>query len=253
MKNKYFQSYKLQESSIIDNSKTQSKIINKMFEYSKNLIKFHNENLIPKKYDYLIHPQNNQWIYITITTSPNTNHPYIIFANISTNIINMLIPYGNEEKQVSSSLQDIQSIISLCSSMEIYALYLSVLKSITLRKSAILDNDQYNLLKCENITNCVKKKNEIKKMKETQKYKVEMMKEYEIYYKKKAIVFLKIYFDLLTNQNYSNARDFLKGTTGKYFGKQRLNTFFKNSKTIIGHLHIFIPLYELGAFLASKI
>ena len=65
------------------------------------------------------------------------------------------------------------------------------------------------------------------------------------FYLQKAIEFIKTFFILLDNQNYDEAYEFLKGDSGKYFGKQRLNTFFKNTKSIIGHLEIFISLYQL--------
>jgi cystathionine beta-synthase len=62
---------------------------------------------------------------------------------------------------------------------------------------------------------------------------------------------LKKYFDMLENKDYEEAKLFLKGGgtranyKSKYFGKVRLNTFFKNTKNIIGHLEIFILMYQL--------
>jgi hypothetical protein len=59
---------------------------------------------------------------------------------------------------------------------------------------------------------------------------------------------LNHYFTLLEQKNYSDAYDFLKGgksKINKYYGKKRLNTFFKNNKSIMGHLEVFISLYEL--------
>jgi hypothetical protein len=223
----------------------------RLIEYSNRLVSYHNPALIPKKSDITYHPKNGQWIYITIITSPNVNHPYIVFADTSSNIIGMLIPYGLEQKQ--APMQEIPSIIPMCNPMEKYALYLALVKSIDMRKSAILESDQYSLLKCENISNCSKKLNEIKKMKTSKAQKIEMIRECQSVYMEKAVVFLRKYFILLANQDYTEAREFLKGDKGKYFGKQRLNTFFKNSKAIIGHLHIFIPLYQYLAVISQQI
>ena len=174
-----------------------------------------------------------------------------MFVDGASSIIGMLIPYGVEQKQ--APMQEIPSIIPLCTPMEKYALYLALVKSIELRKSAILDSDQYSLLKCENISNCTKKMNEIKKMKISKESKIDMINECQAVYLDKAVAFLRKYFILLANQDYNEAREFLKGDKGKYFGKQRLNTFFKNSKAIIGHLHIFIPLYQYLIIVGQQI
>ena len=58
---------------------------------------------------------------------------------------------------------------------------------------------------------------------------------------------------LLDNKKFDDAILFLKGNDGKLFGKQRLNTFFKNTKSIIGHLEIFIGLYEIYHDVKSSI
>ena len=248
MKGEFIQSFKLP---IVIGTISKEELNSKMVEYAIQLIKYHNPQLATKKYEISTHPKNPQWYYITITTSPNLNHPYVIFADTASNIISMLIPYGVEQKQ--APMQEIPNIIPLCTYMEKYALYLAIVKSIDMRKSAILESDQYNLLKCENISNCLKKFREILKMKVSKDQKSIMIKEYQSYYYKKAVAFLKLYFDMLTVGNYGEAREFLKGDKGKYFGKQRLNTFFKNSKAIIGHLHIFIPLYQYGAMITSQL
>ena len=85
------------------------------------------------------------------------------------------------------------------------------------------------------------------KISTTQKYVLKT--KYNEYYINKAIDILKKYFDILDKKDYDEAHLFLKGGgfryKSKYFGKERLNTFFKNTKNIIGHLEIFIVMYEL--------
>ena len=76
--------------------------------------------------------------------------------------------------------------------------------------------------------------------------KQNVLSKYNEYYLNRAVGLLKIYFNLLESKNFEEAYLFLKGNNSKkYFGKERLNTFFKNTKSIIGHLEIFITLYEL--------
>ena len=248
MKSEYFYSYKLP--SAILNIPTKE-IWTQLVSYGIQFIKIHNNKLAVKKYETDIHPKYPALLYITFITSPNNNHPYILFCNMSTDIATLLIPYGGDYKQMP--LNDIPKILNKCNYMEKYALYLSILKTTTYRKSAILENDQFNLIKCSNITNCIRKMKEINIMKISKKEKAELMREYEIYYYHKAVKFLTYYFTLLNEHNYIEAKQFLKGDTGKYKGKQRLNTFFTNSKSIIGHLQIFINLYEMGSLLSAEI
>jgi hypothetical protein len=90
----------------------------------------------------------------------------------------------------------------------------------------------------------------IDKQKISSYQKNELKIKYNEYYLKKAIGVLKKYFDILESKDYDEAYLFLKGSDNnryknKYFGKERLNTFFKNTKNIIGHLEIFIILYQL--------
>ena len=86
---------------------------------------------------------------------------------------------------------------------------------------------------------------EIDKMHISQSEKQILKYKYNEAYLHKAIDFLSYYFNLLDNKDYDEALLFLKGGDSNHFGKQRLNTFFKNNKSIIGHLEIFITLYEL--------
>jgi hypothetical protein len=86
---------------------------------------------------------------------------------------------------------------------------------------------------------------EIDKLRIGNAEKQELKARYANAYLDKALDFLKYYFDLLNRKEYEEAWEFLKGTKGKYKGRQRLNTFFKNTRSIIGHLEIFVSLYEI--------
>ena len=101
-------------------------------------------------------------------------------------------------------------------------------------------------LKINIVYDCYNNKNNVSKKEFEYMYdKLKLKEKARDFYLQKAIEFIKTFFILLDNQNYDEAYEFLKGDSGKYFGKQRLNTFFKNTKSIIGHLEIFISLYQL--------
>jgi hypothetical protein len=129
--------------------------------------------------------------------------------------------------------------------VELTAILVLLEKTIYIRKLGIVDSKQFSLVNCSNISNCVKKIHEIDKMRISVLEKQNLKNKYNEYYLYKAVEFLKYYFDLLDTRNFNEALLFLKGGDSKHFGKQRLNTFFKNTQTIIGHLEIFISLYEL--------
>ena len=248
MKTQFFLNYQLP---VVLGAVSKELFTTQLIQYTNHLVNYHNPRLTIKKNEILLHPKNIQWLYVITITTSNVNHPYVVFTDLTSNIMSLLIPYGNESKQ--APMQDIPKLIPLCTPIEKYALYLSIVKSIDLRKYAILESDQYNLLKCDNITNCIKKINEIKSLNISKNDKEILIKRAQVDYTVKAVEFLRKFFNLLTAQDYTEARDFLKGDKGKYFGKQRLNTFFKNSKAIIGHLQIFIPLYQYGAILSKEL
>ena len=50
----------------------------------------------------------------------------------------------------------------------------------------------------------------------------------------------------------SVAYNFLKVKKGKYFNKQRLDTFFINSKKLIGHLQILIEIYQFVFIMVDR-
>ena len=182
-----------------------------------------------------------------IYTRTNVNHPYLLYVNRDDDILTFLIPVGREKKQ--ADLYDYIEAISRCTIPELAAIHIIIEKTIYIRKIGILTSDRFKLIKCENITNCNKKMLEIEKQGIPESQTRDLKKQFNDYYLEKAIELLKKYFEILDNKNYDEAALFLKGgdkiTTSKYFHKERLNTFFKNNKTIVGHLEIFIAMYRL--------
>ena len=208
----------------------------------------HNKNLQFKEYEIYRHeflPGNmkSRYLFAVILTKTNTNHPYLMFLNLDDNYITFLIPIGKDYKQ--ADLDIYEAAILECNLAELTAIYTLLERTIYVRWRGILDSKQFSLIDCSNISNCVKKYHEIDRMAVTANEKLELKTRYREYYKSKAREFLTYYFELLNKKQYDDGWEFLKGDDGKYAGKQRLNTFFKNTKSIIGHLEIFISLFEV--------
>lgn len=233
---------------IINQTQTLSDYSQKIIAYStikgQQFVKFHNKYLDVRDCQlFTLQQYLPRYIFVLIQTKTNTNHPYLLFFNLDDIYITFLIPFGGEFKQGDYSTY--QGAIDEANRIELTAIYILLEKTIYIRKLGIVDSRQFSLINCANISNCIKKIREIEKMKISSSAKQELKAKYNEYYLHKAIDFLKYYFDLLETRNFDEALLFLRGGDSKHFGKQRLNTFFKNTKSIIGHLEIFISIYEL--------
>ena len=220
---------------------------------AQQFLQYHNKNLEYKESQIYTLSFLPNYLFLVFITKTNTNHPYLLYISLDDtyNTLNFLIPIGKEQKQ--GDIADYSDTISNCNKADLSAIYILLDKTIYTRKYAIL-NLRFNLLDCDNITNCIKKMRDIDKQRISSSQKTEMKKKYNEYYINKAINILKKYFDILDEKDYDEAFLFLKGSgdrnrdrhyKSKYFGKERLNTFFKNTKNIIGHLEIFIIMYQL--------
>jgi len=218
---------------------------------SQQFIKYHNKNIDVKYCQFYTMPYLPRYIFATVYTKTNTNHPYLLFFNLDNIYITFLIPFGGDYKQADISTY--LAAINESNLVELTAILVLLEKTIYIRKLGVVDSKQFSLINCSNITNCIKKIHEIDKQKISTLEKQSLKNKYNEYYLFKAIEFLKYYFNLLDNRNFNEALLFLKGGDSKHFGKQRLNTFFKNNKSIIGHLEIFISLYELYYTTKDKI
>ena len=230
----------------VESNNYNEKIKSYMSLKAQQFLQYHNKNLEYNESQIYTLQFLPRYIFLVFLTKTNLNHPYLLYVNLDSNMLNFLIPVGKEQKQVDIS--DYNDTIATCNSYDLSAIYILLEKTIYIRKYATL-NLKFNLLDCNNISNCIKKMHEIDKQKSSTNQKYELKKKYNAYYINKAIDILKKYFDMLEAKDYEEAKLFLKGDTShyrsKYFGKVRLNTFFKNTKNIIGHLEIFIVLYEL--------
>ena len=228
-----------------------------IIRYHNPMMELNNNNKL-----FFVLPYLPNYYFMVAYTVLNVNHPYLIYFNLNHTYINVLIPLGKEYKQ--ATINDYNEIIKMLvfsnvsrnskhnlnsksNTVLLSAIYLLLNNTIEIRKNGIL-NSQFNILACENIPACVSKINEISKMRLSESEKQSMYKHYNDYYLNIGFDLLKNYFKLLGNKNYSEAYSFLKGGETKYndyYKKRRLNNFFKNNKSIIGHLEIFISLYEI--------
>ena len=228
------------------NEKYNEKIKTYLSQKAQQFLQYHNKYLEYNESQIYTLQFLPRYIFLVFLTKTNLNHPYLLYVNLDSNILNFLIPVGKEQKQIDIS--DYNDTIATCNSYDLSAIYILLEKTIYIRKYATL-NLKFNLLDCNNISNCIKKMHDIDKQRISSNQKYELKNKYNEYYINKAIDILKKYFDMLDAKDYEEAQLFLKGSDSryksKYFGKVRLNTFFKNTKNIIGHLEIFIVMYEL--------
>ena len=241
---------------------------------AEQIINYHNPMMELNKNNklFFVLPYLPNYYFMVAYTVLNVNHPYLFYFNLNHNYINVLIPLGKEYKQ--ANINDYNEIIKMLAfsnvsrnrngknnlnsksnTVLLSAIYLLLNNTIEIRKNGIL-NSQFNILACENIPVCITKMNEISKMRLSESEKQVMYKQYNEHYLKIGFDLLKKYFKLLGNKNYSEAYSFLKGGETKhndYYKKRRLNNYFKNNKSIIGHLEIFISLYDILHMVRMKL
>jgi hypothetical protein len=229
----------------------------------------------------------DSFVYVVLKSKNSITHPFIVYTNINSNKIYCVMSYGKENKMGQYQLDDFETLLNikhkdLLTREEYYALFLLFADSIQTRKIEMITHDRFSLLNCSNIKQCVATTNKIKRdagivVKRTKKrgrgankgygkrsvYNSSVTKEIqakELYYKKKAIVVLEKFFKMLDNADFAEAYKFLKvervkgkAKRGDYFGKERLDTFFKSNRKLIGHLQIFIDLYQFTHLIISRL
>lgn len=204
-----------------------------------------------KEYNVYTFPYVPRWLFFVMITNPNTNHPFLLYANLDEKKLYVILPLGKDSGQVE--LLVFRDAIEECVGIEKFAMFFFIERTIYIRKFAILYTKQFSLIDCNNISNCVRKQHEITKMKISSEKKSALYSKYNEFYLHKAADLLKQYFDMLELGEYDEAFLFLRGDKGKYYKRERLNTFFKDTKAIIGHLQIFIALYQLMNQLRSLV
>jgi hypothetical protein len=176
--------------------------------------------------------------YFTIYTLPKKNHPIIGYISRSntTNELILIRPIGKKKYNLNIDQLDIYLSRGLLIYLsDIYALYLSIIKSIIIRKEELIINDEFSLFNCKNIIGCVSAtKKAGLSMSKTKKAKLPD-------YKLPAINVITKYFKALENYNFTEAERLLGSDKNT---KSEINKVFRNTKKIRGHLEIFIVLYK---------
>ena len=246
---------------------------------AQQIIKYHNPYLDFNINNINVNSNKNvfvldylpRYVFMVAYTISHTNHPYLIYFNLDDKFINVLLPIGREyqqantedyinvinsitvtkkkqtqtQKKTKSRMQNNKNTIN--DKALLTAIYVLLDNTIKTRKYGIIYS-KFSILTCENMTLCLQKVTEISKMNIKENEKQNLYIKVHDYYKNIGIELLQKYFYLLEKKEYGKANDFLQGGNNKFsefYGKTRLNTFFKNNKSILGHLEVFISLYEL--------
>lgn len=215
--------------------------INEKFKLISNLIYRNIGNISKKlKIKFIEFEKSTPFktvIYFTVYTLPDRNHPIIgyVSRSNSTNEIILIRPVGKKRHHLDSELLNIlldtEIKKSKLNNLELYGLYLLIIKSIIIRKKELLISDEYSLLNCFNIKGCI---TEYKKTKN----KDVILKKYQ----DKVKILLLNYFNHLENSNYDLAYKILGDSK---YSNSEVNLILRKKKKIRGHLEIFISLYQL--------
>jgi hypothetical protein len=196
--------------------------------------------------DYKTHPSwSPEWIYISLVSRQSANHPWVAACNIYSGYFEVYRPFGRDPGQISIEQFNVILANTRFNKAQYYGFYILFSENMRVRKEEMFFSSRHSLLRCENIKQCLLKKKEIAKSRLSPAAKAAEMAKYQAFYEKKCVTFLQKYFDLLDTRNYDEAFAFLRMKHGKYYGKQRLDTFFVSTGEIIGHLQIFIEIYKL--------
>jgi len=207
--------------------------------------------------NYIFHKSwNKNIIYISLITAPNKNHPVVAYASMDEPYIYMIRPFGKDKGQVG--LNQFEDLLDAefrdrMTPAEYYGLYLLFSESTRQRKLEMLFDDRHSLLKCSNIRPCQLKLKAIQadpKLK-TAAVRQAMSVRWQAFYERQSIKMIETYFELLDEREYAVAYAFLKSKSGDKMGP-RLDTFFVTSKAIIGHLQIFISIYQFMYLLVDR-
>jgi hypothetical protein len=196
--------------------------------------------------DYKAHPSwSKEWIYISLISRQSANHPWVATCNVHTNYFEIYRPFGRDSGQIS--IEQFNTILANTrfTKAQYYGFFTLFSENMRVRKEEMIYSSRHSLIKCDNIKQCLLKKKEIAKSRKTPAVKAAEIAKYQAFYEKKSVTFILKYFAMLDARDYEEAFAFLRMKKGKYYGKQRLDTFFVNSGEIIGHLQIFIEIYKL--------
>lgn len=210
-------------------------------------------------------------VYFSILTKPNRNHPiigYISRSNTANEII-LIRPIGR--KRYNLSIEQLEVYLHRYKKHqleELYGVYLSIIKSINIRKEELILNPEFSLLNCHNIKGCITatkkaninskitnrlrnnrlRNNKLIKTNKNAKL-INNKKTVILTYRKKAITILSKYFKELENFNFDKAQEIIGKSK---YDDSIINNVFRKTKKIRGHLEIFIVLYKIVKSVEDK-
>lgn len=182
--------------------------------------------------------------YFAIYTLPQKNHPIICFTSKKNDTTELYLIRPNGKKRYNISSDDLNSILEqkvLTEKEEVYALYLSLVKSIVIRKEEIFLDKDHSLLNCDNIKGCITQTKKANISNNDRKTKTAEMR-------MNAVKILQKYFKFLEGGEYEQAREMI-GMTKKE--PTEFNLTFRSLKKLHGHIAVFISLYEFVDMIIS--
>tara|TARA_A100001015_G_C15003814_1_gene719771 strand:- start:962 stop:1714 length:753 start_codon:yes stop_codon:yes gene_type:complete len=174
--------------------------------------------------------------YYLIITKPYINHPFTVYGNFNSDIINIIIPVGREIGQFN--INKVHKQIKNLTKDELKALKYLLIFTINLRKLNFMnqkreDNKFFN---CSNIVSCSDKIKEIYKVEKDDTKKFKLIQQTYIKEYKNILNHIKKYFEYLKNSKFNEANKKLKIIKKIYY----------NPKDIVGHLSILIDIHKLN-------
>ena len=231
----------------ITNSKNKTQHREKVIKiFEKFKIHYINEickktiNILQTKNVKLIESINKKKFFIIVTTNPYQNHPFILYGDYADDEFKILIPLGHKVGQID--IKKIKKLLKHMNSFDKLALFHLLDNTLEIREknifvyTEILRNTPSSLFYCNNIIVCKDTIGKIQNMNIEYIDKIRLSD--SIYSKIKNIIVkhLTRYFELLKDNKYTEAREYL------VFNFKKI---YYDTKELTGHLFIFIEIYKL--------
>jgi len=246
--------------------------------FHKFLILYRTENLkkdrlyplLTVKSYILKESTDKKHFFYNILTNPYNNHPFSLFGTYDEKIIYIMIPMGNSPGQFD--IKKVKTEIKSLSSIKKLALYHLLTLSIKVREISFGKYSKDDIYNCMNITPCDTYVNILKR---ENRLTTDLYSKLRTKYALMVQKSIKTYFSLLKKGEYTIAKDYItKDNVNINIGKSKMsksktktkrkskksrksksksknikkNLCLKNllykSKSIIGHLLIFIEIYK---------
>jgi len=173
--------------------------------------------------------------YYFIVTNPYTNHPFTLYGDYNSDIVNIIIPVGREIGQFN--INKINKELKKLTKDNIIALKYLLQYTIKLRKFNFLNqkNPENNFFNCNNIYICSNKIKEVYKNEKNIQLQMKLINNIYVSSFKIIVNNINTYFDCLKNSKFTEAKKKLTIIKNQYIF----------SKDIVGHLAILIDIYKL--------